>query len=97
LFDFRRIKIRGIARRKPKGCPAWRKMMLEFGKDSEGWLKKYHLRSNVESTISSIKRKFSRFVRSKIEQDQENEILFKVVCYNITVLIMAMMEFKIDI
>ncbi len=70
-------------------------MILEYGKDSEKWLKKYHLRSNVESTISSIKRKFSRFVRSKVESGQVNEILFKVVCYNLTVLIMAMMEYNV--
>jgi transposase len=52
----------------------------------------YHLRSNVETTFSMIKRKFGGSVRSKSRTSQVNEILCKILCHNLSVLVHAMYE-----
>ncbi len=52
----------------------------------------YHKRSNVESTFSAVKAKFGESVMSKNRTAQINEILCKVIAYNITVLIHEMIE-----
>jgi hypothetical protein len=53
----------------------------------EEYLAKYHLRSNVESTFSAIKRKFGHAVMSKTDTAMTNEVLAKVLCHNLTVLV----------
>ena len=50
----------------------------------------YHKRSNVETAFSMIKAKFGGAVRSKIPVAQMNEILVKILCHNICVLIQGM-------
>lgn len=61
------------------------------------FLAAYHKRSNVESTFSAIKRKFGGAVRSKRLTAQTNEILCKVLCYNLTCLVHAMSELGIEL
>jgi hypothetical protein len=46
----------------------------------------YHLRSNVESTFSMLKRKFNGKLMFKKEVAQVNEALAKVLCHNICIL-----------
>ena len=60
------------------------------------FLMHYHKRSNVESTFSMIKAKFSGHIRSKGETAQINEALCKVLCHNICCLIQSMFEFGIE-
>ena len=43
----------------------WEKMFHMFAYNREDFLAHYHLRSNVESTFSAIKRKFGDTVRAK--------------------------------
>jgi transposase len=62
----------------------------------EDYLKHYHTRSNVESSFSAMKRKFGEALRSKTELAMKNELLAKVVCYNITCVIHEMYELGID-
>lgn len=50
-------------------------------------MKKYHKRSNVESTFSAIKRKFGDSVLSKTDTAMKNEVLCKILCHNLTCLI----------
>lgn len=57
----------------------------------------YHKRSNVESTFASIKRKLGDTLRSKNSTSQINELLCKIIAYNITVLIQEMYELGISI
>ena len=45
----------------------------------------YHLRSNVESTFSMMKRKFGDGLRSKTDTAMVNETLCKVLCHNLVV------------
>lgn len=65
----------------------WDKMILLFRHKEDFFRKHYHRRSNVESSFSSLKRKFLPYVRSKDPIAQRNEILCKVCCHNISMLI----------
>ena len=56
----------------------------------------YHKRSNSESTFSAIKRKFGGAVRSKTFTAQRNEILCKILCHNLSVLVHAIHELGIE-
>ena len=52
----------------------------------------YHKRSNVETTFSMIKAKFGAAVRAKTAVSQVNEVLVKILCHNIVVLIQSLFE-----
>ena len=78
------------------GSPAWRKMHAVFVLRQEEFLAAYAKRNNVESTFSSIKRKFGGSVRSKTFTAQTNEILCKVLCYNLACLVHAMHALGIE-
>ncbi len=62
----------------------------------EDFLASYHKRSNVETTFSMIKRKFGDSVRSKTDTAMVNEVLCKVLCHNLVVLIHEMYELGIQ-
>jgi len=66
---------------------AFEKMFRYFQFKREEFLDHYHKRSNVESTISAIKRKFGDSVRSKSDTAMVNETLCKILCHNLTCLI----------
>ncbi len=51
------------------------------------YLKHYHKRSNIETTISAIKRKFGDSVMSKNDAAMVNEVLCKLLCHNLTCLV----------
>ncbi len=59
------------------------------------FLAHYHKRSNVESTFSMIKAKFGGAVRSKTAIAQVNEVLTKILCHNVCVVIRSMYELGI--
>ena len=52
----------------------------------------YHKRSNIESTNAAIKRKFGETLKSKNHVAQVNELLAKIIAYNLTVVIHEMYE-----
>ena len=56
----------------------------------------YHKRSNIESAYFMTKGKFGDSVRSKSEAGRVNEVLCKVLCHNICVLIQAINELDIE-
>jgi transposase len=56
----------------------------------EAFMASYGSRSNVESTFSAIKRRFGGSVRSKTLTAQTNEILCKILCHNLAMLVHAM-------
>jgi transposase len=85
-----------INSRGDKGPGIWEKMHAMFTLQREEFLKRYHLRSNVESTFSAIKRKFGDAVRSKTDIAIKNEVLAKIVCHNLVVVIHEMHELGID-
>jgi hypothetical protein len=51
---------------------------------------RYHKRSNVEATVSMVKRKFGDAVKAKNELAQRNEVYAKFICHNICVPISEM-------
>jgi transposase len=61
-----------------------------FSLNKEEYLQHYHKRSNVETTVSMVKRKFGDSVKAKNELAQKNEVYAKFVCHNICVLIQEM-------
>lgn len=75
-----------------KQMTPWRKMMILFYDKRELFERYYHRRSNVESCFSMMKRKFLPYIRSKSETAQYNEMLCKVVCHNLGVLVNAIFE-----
>jgi transposase len=74
----------------------WRKMFYYFKLNQEDFLMHYHSRSNVETTFFSVKTKFGDCLKNKTFTSQTNEVLCKLIAYNITVLISAMFELKMD-
>jgi transposase len=79
-----------------KNAPAWKKMYHYFEFKNEEFLEHYHKRSNAETTFHMIKSKFGDSVRSKTEIAQVNEVLLKVLCHNICVVIQEMFELGIE-
>ena len=62
---------------------AWSEAWQVFNDQLDKFNDEYHRRSNVESTNSSLKRKFPAQLRSKSFQGQFNELLCKLVAYNL--------------
>jgi transposase len=75
---------------------AWRRLWHMFEAQNDQFLAHYHKRSNVESAFSSVKRKFGSSVRAKAFPAQVNETLLKCLCHNLSVLVHAIHELRID-
>jgi transposase len=81
----------------PGSGALWRKAYHYFQANREEFDARYHKRSNVEAVFSAIKRKLGETLRSKNRVAQENELLCKVLAYNLTVLIHQSFENGIDL
>lgn len=79
-----------------EGSILWRRAFHYFQLHKEEFLEHYHKRSNAESTFSAIKKKFGETLKSKNRTAQINEMLCKIIAYNITVVIREMIEFGFD-
>jgi len=79
----------------PKKNTIWSEMSHYFMYNREEFLAHYHKRSNVETAFSMIKAKFGDAVRSKSDIGQLNEVLCKLLCHNLCVLIQTMYELGI--
>ena len=82
---------RGTARQKS----LWRKAYLLYQYHREEFNEHYHKRSNVETTFWMVKSKFGHSVRAKSTEGQINEVLVKILCHNIVVLIQSIFELQI--
>ncbi len=67
-----------------------------FSLHREEFLRHYHKRSNIEAAIGAIKAKFGDAVRSRTKLAMKNEVLAKILCHNLSVLIHAMHELGIQ-
>jgi len=74
----------------------WQRMWHFYNFNREQFLAHYHKRSNVETTFSMIKAKFGGAVRAKTTTAQVNEVLCKVLCHNICVLIQSIYELGLE-
>lgn len=81
------IPFRNNSRSKAGGSHVWSSAYRYYINHQEEFYQKYHLRSNVESTFSMLKRKFGNNLKTKTFTGQVNEILCKAICHNIVVLI----------
>jgi transposase len=77
---------------KAGGSTIWKKMYHYFQLNREEFLEHYHKRSNIEATNAAIKRKFGETLKSKNPTAQVNELLAKIIAYNLTVVIHEMYE-----
>ena len=65
----------------------WRRAFYFFQMHREEFEAKFHAGSNVESVFNALKRKFGETLKSKNRTAEINELLAKVLAYNLTVLI----------
>jgi transposase len=72
---------------KRAGSSAWKKMYHLFMYKHDEFMKKYHKRSNIETCFHQIKTLFRDNLRSKTKTAQVNELLLKILCHNIVVVI----------
>lgn len=75
-----------------KGSALWSKMYHYFKLNRDEFMEHYHKRSNIEATNAAIKRKFGETLKSKNPTAQVNELLAKIIAYNLTVVIHEMYE-----
>jgi transposase len=74
----------------------WHRMWHFYNFNREPFMQHYHKRSNAETVYSMIKMKFGSSVRSKTPVAQVNEVLCKILCHNICVLIQSIYELGIE-
>ncbi|MDP3878867.1 MAG: transposase [Dehalococcoidales bacterium] len=74
----------------------WNKMWHFYSFNQDAFLAHYHKRSNVETAFSMIKMKFGANVKSKSPVAQVNEVLCKILCHNICVLIQSIYELGLE-
>jgi transposase len=82
--------------RTPASFDMWQKMYSFFLYNHDKFMEHYHLRSNIETTFFAVKAKFGECLKNKNIVSQTNELLCKLIAYNITVLISAMFELGIE-
>jgi transposase len=78
------------------GSKLWNKMFYYFMYNHDEFSQHYHKRSNAESVFHMIKAKFGDSIRSKKKVAQINEVLLKILCHNICVVIQEMNELGIE-
>ena len=74
----------------------WHSMWHFYNFNREVFMQHYHKRSNAETVFSMIKSKFGGFVRAKTPIAQVNEVLCKILCHNICVLIQSIYELGLE-
>ena len=74
----------------------WARMWHFYSFKREEFDAHYHKRSNAETTMAMIKAKFGASVKSKSQTAQVNEVLCKILCHNVCVLIQSFYELGIE-
>lgn len=72
---------------KARGCQAWKQMMKFRKEHPKKFERRYHKRSNAESTNSSLKGEYGEFLYSRKWFMQKREAGLKVIAHNIRQLI----------
>jgi transposase len=90
------IAFRSNARGDSK-CATWNRLFHYYSYHREEYMTHYHKRSNVESTFSMIKSRFGERLRSRTQAAQVNEVLCKVLCHNLCVLVQSMYELGVEV
>jgi transposase len=74
----------------------WEKMFYFYNFNRDDFLKRYHARSNIESTFAMLKAKFRDHVRSRSDVAMKNEVLCKFLCHNVVVVHQSIIELGIE-
>ena len=74
----------------------WRRMMGMFIFKNAEWLDAYHKRERVECAFSALKRKHGGSLRSRNFTAQVNEVLCKVLVFNLGMIVHAMYELGVE-
>jgi hypothetical protein len=74
----------------------WDRLYHFYSLHRETFLQHYHRRSLIESTFWMVKAKFEDALRSKSDTAQVNELLCKILCHNLCVLIQSFYELGIE-
>jgi hypothetical protein len=74
----------------------WKDLLYLYKTRHPRFMDRYYLRNNVEASFASMKKKFGDRLRSKSTTGQFNEVLCKVLCHNICVLIHSMYQSGIN-
>lgn len=80
-----------------KDSPVWNKLLHFYSFHQSEFHERYKFRGNVETGFSAIKAKFGDNLRCINEQGQINELLAKIICHNLTVLVRSIYELEIDL
>jgi transposase len=91
------IAFRTNAKADKRNSSVWNRLYHYFMYNQDEFMRRYHQRSNVESTFSMIKRKFGERLRSKNKTAQVNEVLCKILCHNLCCLVHSMYELGVDV
>jgi hypothetical protein len=67
-------------------------MIEQYNENPMKWMKKYHQRSNIEAVFSALKRKLGGYVSSMKRSIQQVEIAFKIIVYNLMILVRKIVE-----
>lgn len=78
-------------------CATWNRIFHYYSLHREEYMMHYHRRSNIESTFGMVKSRFGERLRSKTRTAQVNEVLCKVLCHNLCVLVQSMYELGVDV
>jgi transposase len=76
---------------------AWRDIFQDYKNHRSDWEEHYRKRKIVESVFSAVKRMFGERLRSKGDVAARNELLLKLLCYNLCCLLRCMDELGIDV
>ncbi|HXA16149.1 MAG TPA: hypothetical protein VN380_04115 [Thermoanaerobaculia bacterium] len=91
-----RPQLKSNANDDPKS-PLWSKMFHLYHFKQDEFLPHYHQRSNSESSFSAIKRLFGEILRSRNVPAQVNELLMKVIAFNITCMVHSIFELGVTV
>jgi len=80
-----------------RGCLAYHRMLWNAVTDPQNFLWNYHMRSNVESVNSSIKRFFVKPLRRRELAGRNTEVLARIVLHNFMQLIVAHYEGRVEL
>lgn len=80
---------------KARGSAIYNRLFHYFQLHREEFDQHYHRRSNVESVFGAVKKKFGETLKSRTRTAQENELLAKILAYNLTVIVHEMFEHSV--
>lgn len=89
------IRFRGNAKYNDSHT-VWNKMLYYFLANKDEFYSIYNKRNNIEAGFSAMKRKFGNRLTSRIKPAQINELLAKILAYNLCVVTKVLFELDIN-